>query len=75
MEVLMWVARLNVEDLRRAEAEAKREWERAALAVRVANEEVQKAHQKYLQAWKALAEATRPIGRPNQERALRAKAG
>jgi hypothetical protein len=46
--------RSRLEELRRDEAEAKREWELAVQAVRAANETVHAAHQKYLQAWKAL---------------------
>jgi hypothetical protein len=54
----MQVAGLNLEDLRREEEIAKRDWEEAVRAVRAANDAVSKAHQRYLQAWKAATEAT-----------------
>jgi hypothetical protein len=55
---MMPEVRSRLEGLRRDEAEAKREWEFAVQAVRAANETMHAAHQKYLQAWKALSEAT-----------------
>jgi hypothetical protein len=53
----MQVAGLNFEHLRREEEAAKQDWEQAVLAVRAANGAVYKAHQRYLQAWKAVAKA------------------
>jgi hypothetical protein len=73
--------RAKLEELRRTEAQAKREWEQAVQAVRIANEAVSAAHHKYMQAWKALEDLKasgqvriRPPQRSTQRQALAAKA-
>jgi hypothetical protein len=58
----MQVAGLSLEDVRREEEAARQDWEQAVPAVRAANDAVYKAYQRYLQAWKAVADATpRPL--------------
>jgi hypothetical protein len=62
----MSIDRSTLIELRRLEADAKKEWERAVHAVRAANEEVSRAHRKYLQASNALQDAlTNPDGKTN----------
>src|SRR5262249_31428136 len=62
---IMHTNRSTLNELRRAQSDAKKEWERAVQAVRVANEEVHKAHRKYVEALNALQDAlARPNGKP-----------
>ncbi len=62
----------RLDKLRRAEQDPKKDWEQAVQAVRVANDAVTQAYQKYLEARKAIAEAT---AGPGNGKALSAKAG